>query len=117
MRALNSFSDVYLHLGVSDMRFGVDRLALMIEEELGVKVFSGGIFVFVSRTRKKIKLLYWDRDGYAVWMKRLEAGVFRLDKGTSYDKITGVDLELLLSGVELKRIKFAKHVEETLPYR
>lgn len=117
MRALNSFGEVYLHLGISDMRFGVDRLSQMVEEELGIKVLSGGIFVFVSRSRKKIKLLYWDRDGYALWMKRLEAGVFRLDKGNSYDKITGVDLELLLSGVELKRIKFAKHVEETLPYR
>ena len=117
MRALSSVGEVYLHLGVSDKRLGVDRLAITIEEELLLKVISGGIFVFVSRTRKKIKLLYWDRDGYAVWMKRLEAGVFRLDKGKSYDKITGVDLELLLSGVELKRIKFAKHVEETLPYR
>lgn len=117
MRSVNSFREVYLYLGIADMRFGVDRLANLVNDELGLQVFSGGLFVFVGRTRKKIKLLYWDRDGYAVWIKRLEAGVFRLDKGNGYDIITGVDLELLLSGVELRRIKFGKQIEESLPYR
>jgi len=92
------------------MRYGVDRLASKVEEELRIRVLDGGLFVFVSRTRKRIKVLYWDNDGYALWTKRLEVGVFRIERIDGYEKITGVDFEKLLLGVELRRIKFCKMV-------
>ena len=79
MKALKEFPAVYLHTGVSDMRLGMDRLSEKIKAELSVSVLAGGIFVFVSRSRKRVKLLYWDKDGYALWQKRLEVGVFRLE--------------------------------------
>jgi transposase len=71
-------------------------------------VLTGGLFVFVSRCRRRIKLLYWDRDGYAVWIKRLEAGVFRIEKKEGYEQITGVDLEELLLGMDFSRMKLRK---------
>jgi transposase len=68
--------------------------------------------VFLSRCRRKVKILYWDRDGYALWMKRLEAGTFRVEKRAGgYEAITGVDLELLLSGVDFSRIFLRKNAE------
>ena len=54
----------------------------------------------------------WDRDGYALWQKRLEAGVFRIEKSQGgYEQLTGVDLESLLSGMDISRIKLRKSAE------
>ncbi len=114
MRALKEFPAVYVHTGFSDMRLGMDRLSAQVQSELNLSVFSGGLFVFVSRCRRKIKLLYWDRDGYAVWLKRLEAGVFRIERCDGYEHITGVDLEELLSGLDLCRIKLRRDAERGL---
>lgn len=96
------------------MRLGMDRLSAQIQSELNRSVFAGGIFVFVSRCRRKVKLLYWDRDGYAVWLKRLEAGVFRIEQKDGYEEVTGVDLEELLSGTDLSRIKLRKSAAQGL---
>jgi len=114
MKSLKEFPSVYLHTGVSDMRLGMDRLSAQIQLELSRSVFSGGIFVFISRCRRKIRLLYWDRDGYALWQKRLEAGVFRIEQKDGYEEITGVDLEELLSGMDLSRIKLRKSAAQGL---
>ena len=114
MRSLESFPEVFVHTGVCDMRFGVDRLARQVEEDLDRSIVRGGIFVFVSRCRKRVKLLYWDRDGYALWTKRLEVGTFRIEKKSGYTTVTGVDLEELLSGTEFRRIQFRKFAAERL---
>lgn len=99
---------VFLHTGVHDMRIGFDRLATQIEEQCQRSVVSGGIFVFFSRTRDRVRLFYWDRDGYAMWTKRLEAGSFRVERKEGYEEITAIDLESLLEGVDLSRIQFRK---------
>lgn len=104
---------VYLWTRPCDMRRGFDVLAQMVEENFGRNVRSGGIFVFFSRNRDRAKLLYWDRDGFAMWYKRLEAGVFRVSSDNETEEITGVDLQLLLEGMELRRIKFRS--KSTLP--
>ena len=102
---------VYLCTGVSDMRLGFDRLAEMIRAELKVTPISGGLFVFFSRNRKKVRVLYWDRDGYALWMKRLEAGAYKVEQHQGYETITGVDLKEIFLGMDLSRIKFRKSAE------
>ena len=94
------------------MRHGIDRLVARIEAEMGRAVIGGGVYVFVSRSRKKIKLLYWDNDGYALWLKRLEAGTFQIRDEGNYEEVTGVDLELLLSGMNLSRIKLRRSAKE-----
>jgi IS66 Orf2 like protein len=83
--------------------------------------------VFLSRCRRKVKILYWDRDGYALWMKRLEAGTFRVEKRAGgYEAITGVDIgvaddwEALCSGekvVECSAAKTPRTVSEVLKAR
>lgn len=114
MRALTPADKVYLWCGVTDMRAGFERLSHLVNEHLNTSVISGGVYVFISRCRRRVKLLYWDSDGYALWYKRLEAGAFRVAKKDGAEIITGVDLEELLSGVDLSRIILRRNAEKGL---
>ena len=114
MFAIGEDIAVYLWQGVMDMRIGFDRLALFIRERMQREVLAGGLYVFFSRRRDRVKLMYWDGDGYALWFKRLEAGVFRVERFEKHDEVTGIDLQELLRGVELERIKFRKKVRKSL---
>ena len=105
---------VYLYTKPCDMRRGFDVLSQMVEEHFSRSVRAGGIFVFFSRGRDRAKLLYWDRDGFALWYKRLEAGVFRISADSDTEEISGVDLTLLLEGMELRRIKFRRENTMTI---
>ena len=114
MRAIEPNVSVYLWQGRADMRISFDRLAELVQEKLGKSVTQGGLYVFFSRKRERIRILYWDSDGYAIWQKRLEAGTFRVEQKEDVEEISGVDLEMLLSGVDLSRIKIRKNAEKGL---
>jgi transposase len=105
---------VFLFMQAMDMRCGFDRLAALVQEKLQRSVLAGGMFVFFSRERRRVKLLWWDRDGYALLYKRLEAGIFKLERVDGCEEITGVDLEELLRGVDLARIKIRRAAESGL---
>ena len=105
----------FLCLSATDMRRSFDRLAQMVSEEMSGNVFSGGIYVFFSRCRSKAKFLYWDKDGYALWYKRLEAGTFKVRLCQSgHEQISGVDLKLLLNGMDLSRIKLRNKSQQNV---
>jgi transposase len=63
---------VFVAVGPTDLRNGYDGLARLAREVIEQDPLSGHLFVFANRRRDRLKILYWDRDGYAVWMKRLE---------------------------------------------
>lgn len=106
---------VYLYTGTLDMRIGFDRVAEKVKVECERSVMRGGWYVFFSRSRDRVRIFYWDRDGYATWTKRLEAGSYKVERRDSgYDEITAIDLEALLEGVELSRIKMRKSAENGL---
>jgi transposase len=107
-------AEVYLYTAASDMRLGFDRLSEQIRSELKKTPLSGGYFVFLSRSRKKVRILYWDRDGFAMWLKRLEVGSFKVEFRDGFEQVTGIDLQQILSGMELSRIKFRKDAEKGL---
>jgi transposase len=92
---------VFLCLVPVDMRLSFDRLAALAAETHGEDPLSGHLFVFHSRRRDRVKILYWDRDGMALWYKRLEAGTFPfpLPGASSGVSATAAELSLLLDGV------------------
>ena len=67
---------IYLCLAPTDMRKSFDSLAALVRDELKGDPFSGSLFVFRSKRRDRIKLLYWDTDGFMLWTKRLERGIY-----------------------------------------
>ena len=99
---------IYLCAGSTDMRKGFDSLASLVESSLALDPFSGHLFVFRSRRGDRIKILYWDRDGYAMWYKRLERGNVRFPaapQATGHVEIKAADLMMILDGVDLGSVR------------
>lgn len=91
-----------------DMRLGFDRLAEMAASVTGQDPLSGHLFAFRSRGGDRLKLLYWDRDGLALWYKRLEEGTFKLPNIPAEAKsveLRGSELAMMLDGIDLRSIK------------
>ena len=100
---------IFLCLAPVDMRRSFDGLAALAEQVVRESPLSGHLFVFRGRRGDRIKILYWDRDGYALWYKRLEAGVFRFPVDDSQaQEISAADLGLILEGIDLRSVKRQK---------
>lgn len=75
----------------------------MVEDICREDPFSGHLFVFGNKRRDRVKILYWDQDGYALWYKRLEEGTFRFPRSASATlDATSEDLWGLLSGIDIR---------------
>ena len=93
---------IWLCTTPTDMRKSFDTLAALVRQGLGQDPLLGGLFVFVGRRADRMKILYWDRDGYALWAKRLEQGTFRLPSAEAGSvTLSGAELAMLLEGIEL----------------
>ncbi len=100
---------VYLYTAPCDMRRGFDGLKALAEHGVGVDPMGGDLFVFCSRRADRVKILYWDRDGWALWAKRLEAGVYEFPfASTGRQEITAAELAALLEGLEWRNAKKRK---------
>jgi hypothetical protein len=98
---------VYLCLTACDMRQSFDSLHALVREHLHLDPFAGHLFVFASRRRDRVKILYWDRDGFAIWSKRLEKGRYAVLLGDGAGKrreISTQELAAILSGIELDQV-------------
>lgn len=102
---------VFLCTSPTDMRKGFDTLAVLVRDGLGYDPMSGHLFLFVGRRRDRLKILYWDRDGYALWYKRLEQGTFRMPiakPDAASIELKASELAMLLEGIDLRSIKRRK---------
>lgn len=109
---------IFLCTRHADMRRSFDGLAQMVREFLGADPLSGHLFVFRNKRGDRVKLLYWDSDGLAIWYKRLEEGTFRFPAATSgHDglEIRAADLTMLLDGVDLSSVKRQKRYRRPEP--
>jgi len=111
---LNGFSrSIYVATSPVDMRKSFDGLAAIVKNGFKKNPLDGTFFVFINRSADRLKILYWDRDGYALWYKRLEAGRFRLPvvlagSGESVALISAAQLAMILEGIEPVVVKRQK---------
>jgi transposase len=97
---------MYLYRGRADMRKGFDGLSGMVEEHFTESLFSGALFIFLNRRRDRVKILYWDSGGLALWYKRLERGRFRMPAGREEQavELSSAELSMLLEGITPLRV-------------
>lgn len=116
LSALDGVSDsrppmrIWLCVQRADMRWGFDRLAALAEEVTGQDPFHGHLFVFRNRNGDRLKILFWDRDGFVLFYKRLEEGQFKLPKVPREDPPRSMplrpsELAMLLDGIDLSSVK------------
>ena len=110
LRALDQAQGTRIWLAVeaTDMRCGFDRLAERVKAVIGQEPFSGHYFLFRSRRGDRLKILVWDRDGFVLWYKRLESGVFKLprvDAGARSVELRASELAMVLDGIDVSKLK------------
>lgn len=118
LRALDGASGTRIWLAgeATDMRCGFDRLAEQVRSVISQDPLSGHLFLFRSRRGERLKVLMWDRDGYVLWYKRLEQGVFklpRLSPATRSIELRPSELAMILDGIDMTKLKRVTRYERT----
>jgi transposase len=99
---------IWLAVEATDMRCGFDRLAERVRAVIGQDPLGDSLFIFRSRRGDRLKILTWDADGFIVWYKRLEAGVFklpRLEAGAGSVELRASELAMILDGIDMTKLK------------
>ena len=91
MIALSNHTRIFVCAAPTDLRKGFDGLSGLVAECFPVELLSGHLFLFFNRSRDRIKVLYWDHDGLALWYKRLEAGTYQLPNAWSSNDASSND--------------------------
>jgi|WetSurSiteA1Bulk_404760.scaffolds.fasta_scaffold54529_2 transposase len=100
---INDFTQyaIYLMPGSTDMRKQINGLAVIAENEMTKDVFSQSLFLFCNRGKTHLKILYWDKNGFCLWVKRLEKHRFPWPVTESdYKNINYEELKMLLNGID-----------------
>lgn len=113
MLIISSSQRYFIYADLADMRKGFDSLCGLVRNEFKMNPLSGDVFIFLSRTKNKIKLLQWQGDGFAIYYKRLERGTFELplNESGSAGIISSQQLMLIMEGIKLSSVKKHKRYE------
>lgn len=116
MLSLPTSVPIWIATQPTDMRKSFDTLAELVRQQLQADPLSGQLFVFKNKRGDRIKLLYWDEDGFVLLYKRLEVGTFRFPQATQQGvQIRPADLQMLLDGVDLDSVKRSKRYQRPAP--
>ena len=99
------------------LRCGFDRLAERVQAVIGENPLSGHLFVFRSRRGDRLKILVWDRDGFVLWYKRLEKGVFKLPRpqeGMRSMELRASELAMVLDGIDVSKLQRVARYERAV---
>jgi len=108
---------VYLALGHTDMRKSINGLSILVNEYMELNPFSGHLFVFCNRRQNMIKVLYWDRNGFCLWHKRLEKHFFKWPTSQSEIMVIGKrELSWLMDGLSIHQIEAHKTLKFSALY-
>ena len=116
VHGLHHTARLHLYVKYVDMRRSFDGLHAIVQSEFCRDIQDGDMFLFLNKRRDRIKILWWDGDGLAIFMKRLEAGTYQLPNCAADDislAMTRTEVELLLAGIEISSVKRRKRYELT----
>jgi transposase len=105
--------NIFIRTGYTDMRKQINSLSILVQRELKLNPVKGDLFIFCGRKRNIIKILYWERNGFCLWTKRLEQDKYPwpLSEG-EVRQINRGELRMLLSGIDF----FHAHQEKKYKY-
>jgi len=94
---------IYLHRDVVDFRKSINGLIVVVEQQLELSPFMDGLFIFCNKNKDKLKILYWDKTGFALWYKRLEKQRFKWPKDSELSRLvlSEQQLQWLLGGYDV----------------
>ncbi len=98
----------------TDLRRSYDGLSAMVDGSFGKEAMSGDLFIFMNRRGNQVRILFWDKDGYVIMMKRLEEGTFRrvtTKEGEPLVEVDAGELAMLLEGIDAPSIKRRKRYQ------
>lgn len=106
-------SSVYLHIDQIDFRKGINGLGSEVTMSFGDRSSGKNLFVFTNGQKNKIRILYWDDTGYALWHKSLDTDRFKWpsNSGTETLAITTDQLKWLLSGISIEKVQAHKKID------
>ena len=109
MFSLSSHHCFWLYRESTDMRKAFDGLCGLVTNQIKRNPASGEVFIFINKTRDKIKLLHWEQTGFTIYYKRLEKGTFEIPK---FDGLAGQihwpELVMIIEGISIKNIQKRK---------
>ena len=113
MRLFHDVPQVYLHREPVDFRKAINGLVLIIEQSMARSPYSGALFLFCNRRRDKLKAVWWDDTGFALWYKRLDESKFHWPRHAERAVISLSEEELhwLLRGFDLRRMQAHKSLD------
>jgi transposase len=114
MLSIASQTRIFIALHATDMRKGFDGLCGLVSDKLKQDPLSGALFLFINRRRDRMKVLYWDGDGLAIWYRRLEQGIFQIPASNA--PLTAVEIwsdefTMFLRGIDLSSVKRRKRFQ------
>jgi transposase len=115
MLTLPSSVKLYLATQPTDLRKSFGGLSALVEGTFGLSAMSGDLFIFLNRRGTQVRILFWDRDGFCVLMKKLEAGTFRRVKsaeGVAQVQIDAGELAMLLEGIDAPKVRRRKRYKQ-----
>lgn len=104
MLAITGNVKIFCHQSPVDLRKGFEGLSSLVEKSFGLELTTHAYFVFMNRQRDRMKVLYWDVDGLAIWYKRLEKGHFS-KRGSNQVLIDRREFFMLLEGITPQRLQ------------
>jgi len=101
------FSGIYLHRGYVDMRKSINGLSVIVQNDMKLNPFSKFLFVFCNKNKNRLKILYWDKTGFALWLKMLDRSSFIWPKKLDHEviELNRDQLKWLLCGLDILKMK------------
>jgi transposase len=105
MKSISEFEALYLHRSPVDFRKNINGLSIIVQEEMRLNLMSSSAFVFCNKPRTHIKILYFDKNGFSLWLKKLEQSKFpwpkNLKDAENVISVSLLNMQMLLDGINV----------------